>query len=217
MEAETQIIIADDHPIFRKGLRAAIESEPGLKVVGEAADGNAALALIGGHEPDVVILDLDMPGQDGFAVARAVAARNLAIAVIILTMHDSESLFNTALDLGVRGFVLKDSALPEITDCIKAVVAGRDYISPVLSTYLISRAARGGALAREKPGIRDLTPAERNILRLIAAEKTSRQIADELHISVRTVDRHRSNISAKLDLSGANALIRFALKHESEF
>ena len=216
MDAETQIIIADDHPIFRRGLRAIVEAQAHLKVVAEAADGDAALALICEHEPDVAILDLDMPGRDGFAVTRAIADKGLAVAVIILTMHDSESLFNAALDLGVKGFVLKDSALPEILDCLKAVAAGRNYISPQLSTYLVGRATRADALSRDKPGLQDLTPAERNILRLVASEKTTRQIADELHISPRTVDRHRANICDKLDLHGANALIRFALSHKSE-
>ena len=216
MEAETHIIIADDHPIFRRGLCAVVEAEPRLKVVADAADGDTALALICQHEPDVAILDLDMPGQDGFAVTRALTEKGLAVFVIILTMPDSESLFNEALDLGVKGFVLKDSALPEIIDCIKAVTAGRNYISPQLSTYLMSRAGRAATLARTAPGLHDLTPAEHNILGLIAAEKTSRQIADELHISPRTVDRHRENICKKLDLRGSNALIRFALTHKSE-
>lgn len=216
MGTETRVIIADDHPIFRRGLRAVVEAEAGLRVVAEAADGAEALALICEHEPDVAVLDLDMPGRDGFAVTREIAARDLAVTVVILTMHDSESLFNAALDLGVKGFVLKDSALPEILDCLKAVAAGRNYISPQLSTYLVSRAARAEALTRDKPGLHDLTPAERNILRLVAAEKSTRQIADELHISPRTVDRHRANICDKLDLHGANALIRFALSHKSE-
>jgi DNA-binding NarL/FixJ family response regulator len=216
MDAETHIIIADDHPIFRHGLRAVIEREPQLKVVAEAVDGDKALELIIEHEPDVAILDLDMPGQDGFAVTRAIAARDLAVAVIILTMHDHEAIFNAALDLGVKGFVLKDSALPEITDCIKAVMSGRNYISPQLSTYLVSRGKCAAELASATPGLRDLTPSEQKILRLVAAGKTSRQIADMLHISPRTVDRHRSNICGKLNLHGSNALIRFALAHKSE-
>jgi DNA-binding NarL/FixJ family response regulator len=216
MDAETRIIIADDHPIFRRGLRAVVETQAHLKVVADAADGDTALALISEHEPDVAILDLDMPGQDGFAVTRSLTDQGLAVAVIILTMHDNESLFNKALDLGVKGFVLKDSALPEIIDCIKAVAAGRNYISPQLSTYLVSRGERSAALPHTTPGIRDLTPAEQNILRLIAAEKMSRQIAVELHISVRTVERHRANICDKLNLHGSNALIRFAIAHKSE-
>jgi DNA-binding NarL/FixJ family response regulator len=140
----------------------------------------------------------------------------LPVAVIILTMHDSESLFNAALDLGVKGYVLKDSAMPEIIDCIKAVLVGRNYISPQLSTYLIGRGDRAAALARRAPGLKDLTPAEQHILKLIADERTSRQIADELHISIRTVDRHRANICDKLNLHGSNALVKFAVAHRSE-
>jgi DNA-binding NarL/FixJ family response regulator len=211
-----RLLIADDHPIFRSGLRRIIETESQVKVVAEADNGDAALACICAHEPEVAILDLDMPGLDGFAVTRAVQERHLAVAVIILTMHNSESLLNAALDLGVKGFVVKDSALPEIVDCIKAVAAGRNYISPQLSSYLINRTNRSAALVRDVPTLNDLTPAEQTILKLIADEKTSRQIADELHISIRTVDRHRANICEKLDLHGSNALIRFAVAHKSD-
>ena len=216
MTTETRIIIADDHPIFRSGLRGIIETESQLKVVAEADNGEAALAHIYDHEPEVAILDLDMPGLDGFAVTRSIQERHLAVAVIILTMHNTESLLNAALDLGVKGFVVKDSALPEIVDCIKAVAAGRNYISPQLSGYLINRTQRSAALAREVPTLKDLTASEQHILKLIAAEKTSRQIADELHISIRTVDRHRANICDKLDLHGSNALMKFAVAHRSE-
>src|SRR5262245_5383726 len=216
MSNEIQIIIADDHPIFRRGLRGIIESNPNYKVVAEADNGESALAGIREHEPDLVVLDVDMPGKDGFETVRAIQQQDLAVGIIFLTMHNTESIFNAALDAGVKGYVLKDSALPEIADCIRAVAAGNNYISPPLSTYLVNRAGRADSLARRTPGIQDLTTAERNILRLIAAEKTSRQIADELFISVRTVDRHRANIGAKLELHGSHALIKFALLHRSE-
>lgn len=214
MNSETKIIIADDHALLRRGLRGVIESEPELQVVAEADNGETALALISEHEPDVAVLDLDMPGKDGFDVTRAIQEKNLAVDVIILTMHNSESLFNTALDLGVKGFVLKDSAMPEIIDCIRAVADGRNYISPQLSTHLINRSNR--AAAQDKSGLDKLTSAERNILKSIAAEKTSRQIADELFISIRTVDRHRANICSKLNLHGTNALLKFAVAHKSQ-
>ncbi|HEV7646034.1 MAG TPA: response regulator transcription factor [Pyrinomonadaceae bacterium] len=216
MNEEIQIIIADDHPIFRRGLRGIIEGQPDLNVVAEADNGETALSLIKEHEPDVVVLDVDMPGKDGFETVKSIMKQDLGVGVIFLTMHNSESIFNAALDLGVKGYVLKDSALPEITDSIRAVAAGKNYISPPLSTYLVNRAGRAESLNAQTPGISGLTAAERNILKLIAAEKTSRQIADELFISIRTVDRHRANISSKLDLRGTNALVKFALVHRSE-
>lgn len=216
MNAETKIIIADDHPIFRRGLRAIIESDENLHVIAEADNGRTAFELIKEFEPDIAVLDLDMPALDGFGVTDLIQTNNLAVGIIILTMHNSESIFNRALDLGIRSFVLKDSAMPEITDCIHAVAAGRSYISPQLSTHLINRGNRVQTLTEQTLTLNNLTPAERNILKLIALERTSRQIADELFISIRTVDRHRSNICAKLDLRGTNALLKFAVKHHSD-
>lgn len=216
MSEEIHIVIADDHPIFRQGLRAIIEKQTDLKVVAEADNGETALSLIKEHEPDVVILDVDMPGKDGFETVKAIVRQDLAVGIIFLTMHNSESIFNAALDLGVKGYVLKDSALPEITNSIRAIAAGGNYISPPLSTFLINRSSRAQTLKQQTPGIDDLTPAERNILKLIAEEKTSRQIADELFISVRTVDRHRANISSKLNLRGSNALIKFVLTNKND-
>jgi DNA-binding NarL/FixJ family response regulator len=216
MENEVHILIADDHPIFRRGLRTVIEAEAGMNVVADAENGDRAFASICEHEPDIAILDLNMPGRNGFEVTRAIQERGLAVAVIILTMHNAESMFNAALDLGVMGYVLKDSAMPEIIDCIKSVIDGRHYISPQLSTYLIDRGNRSTAFTRQTPTLKVLTPAEQHILKLIADEKTSRQIADKLNISTRTVDRHRANICVKLNLRGSNALIKFALVHKSE-
>ena len=216
MNDEVQIVIADDHPIFRRGLRGIIESETNFKVVAETDNGETALARILEYEPDVAVLDIDMPGKDGFEVARAIRAKNLAVGIIFLTMHDTEALFNAALDAGAKGFVVKDGALIEIVNCINAVAAGKNYISPQLSTYLVNLASRVNALAQAKPSLKDLTAAERKILKFIADEKTSRQIADELFISVRTVDRHRANICEKLDLHGTNALIKFAVARKSE-
>lgn len=216
MKTEPRIIIADDHPLLRRGLRLTIEAESDIKVVSEADNGETALAKICEYEPDLVILDVDMPGKDGFEVARAIQERHLAVDIIFLTMHNRESLFNAALDLGVKGYVLKDSAMPEILDCLKAVLNGRKYISPQLSTYLINRSNRADALVQNKPSLKDLTPSEKHILKLIADEKTSREIANELFISIRTVDRHRANICQKLDLHGTNALVKFAVSHKSE-
>lgn len=211
-----RIFIADDHPIFREGLKKIIERDAQLQIVGEAEDGESAIARLAELQPDVAVLDMDMPGKDGFAVARAAQEKRLAVRVIFLTMHNNEAIFNSALDLGAAGYVLKDGAIPEIINAIRTVAAGRNYISPVLSTFLLNRSQRGAELAQLKPTINDLTPTEQRVLRLIAEEKTSKEIAAALFISVRTVEHHRSHICEKLGLRGFNALVKFAITHKSE-
>jgi DNA-binding NarL/FixJ family response regulator len=157
-----------------------------------------------------------MPNIGGFEVMGAIQERKLPVAVIFLTMHKDERFFNAALDRGARGYVLKDSAANDIIASIKAVAAGQNYISPQLSTYLLVRRARAASLVGQKPGLNNLTAAERQVLRLIAANKTSKEIADELFIAVRTVEKHRANVCEKLELRGSHALLSFALEHKSE-
>lgn len=216
MKNEIRIVIADDHPIVRKGLRTAIEADSTLKVVAEADDGEAALVRITELRPQVAILDVHMPKMGGFALMRELRERNLPVEVIFLTMYNDEDVFNQALDLGAKGYVLKDSAITDIVASIQAVAAGRHYITPAISSYLVNRAARANSFAQNKPSLNDLTQSERRILRLIAAQKSSKEIADELFIHYRTVENHRINICRKLDLHGNNALLKFALEHKSE-
>ena len=216
MNVPIKLLIADDHPLFRAGLRQAIESDPGLRVVAEAGDGETALRLLRETNADVVILDVDMPGKDGFEVVRAAREQHLRLPIVFLTMHRDERFLNTALDLGVQGYVLKDGAIVEIINCIKAVAAGQEYVSPSLSSYLISRSRRAAALAEQKPGLDQLSPNERRVLKLIAAYKTSKEIADEMAVSPRTVETYRARIAEKLSLKGAHALLKFALDHQSE-
>jgi DNA-binding NarL/FixJ family response regulator len=211
-----RVLIADDHPIFRNGLRTMIESAGDITLVGEAENGQVALNFIQEQQPDVAVLDLDMPVKDGFEVAQAVQEEKLQTKVIFLTGHKSEALFNKAFDSGVRGYVLKDSAIAEILDSIKTVNVGQSYISPQLSTFLLNRRKKADVLHEEKPTLENITPTERQVLKMVAQEKTSRQIADELCISVRTVEHHRANICLKLGLRGSNALIKFAIGNRSE-
>jgi len=210
------LIIADDHPIVRQGLRQAIEADAALKVLTEAGDGRAALEAIEKYQPQVAVLDIDMPLMDGFAVARAVREKKLNVEMVFLTIQRDEDMVNEAVNLGVKGYVLKDSALTDIVSCIKSVAGGQHYASSALTSYLVKRSSRAAALTEEKTGIKDLTPTERRVLKLIAEYKTSKEIADELCISYRTVENHRYNICQKLDISGSNALVKFALQHQNE-
>jgi DNA-binding NarL/FixJ family response regulator len=211
-----RVLIADDHPIFRQGLRQIIEAQRALAVVAEASDGGQALDYLQRGDVDVAVLDVTMPVKDGFVVAREVRARRLAAALVFLTMHKDEHYLNAALDVGVRGYVVKDNATTEIVDCVRAVAAGGEYISPTLSSFLIRRRSRATSLAEQKPALDQLTPAERRILRLIADGLTSREIAGQLGIGVRTVEHHRNNVAVKLELRGSHALTRFAIRHQSD-
>jgi DNA-binding NarL/FixJ family response regulator len=216
LKNELQILIADDHPIFRKGLRQVIEADPRLKVVAEADDGLTALEQIRQLRPDIAVLDIHMPNMSGFELAQVVHEQGIEVAVIFLTMHKAEDLFNAAMDMGVKGYVLKDSAVTDIVGSIQAVAKGLPYISPQLSSFLLNRSARATALRQNQPNLDDLTPTERRVLRMLAEYKTSKQIADELFIHSRTVDNHRANICAKLGLRGSHALMKFAIEHKSE-
>lgn len=211
-----RIVIADDHPIFSQGLRQILLADTTFELVAEAQDGETALQHIEQKRPDVAVLDIDMPVKDGFDVVRAMAERKLPGAVVFLTMHKDEELFNGAMNLGVRGYVLKESAFSELVDSIKAVAAGRHFVSPSLSTFLLNRRNRVEAVKDEWPGLKDLTPAERRVLQLIVAGMSTSDLARELCLSIRTVENHRARISSKLDLQGREALLRFALTHKSE-
>lgn len=216
MKKQINVLIADDHPIFRSGLRLMIEADALLKVVGEAEDGESALACIREFQPDVAVLDIDMPAPDGLAVARQVQEERLPVETIFLTMHNEEELLNAALDAGVKGFIVKDGAANELNACIKAVAAGRNFVSPNLTGHLLKRRNKPEPPAAQPSAINDLTAAERQVLLLVSESMTNKEIAEKMFISVRTVEHHRSNICAKLDLTGKNALLSFALTHKSQ-
>jgi DNA-binding NarL/FixJ family response regulator len=216
MSSEITIILADDHPIVRKGLREVIEEDKRLRVVAEANNGLEAIEAIEKFRPQVTILDVDMPLMNGFETARAIKAAKLVTEIIFLTMHRDEDLFNEAIDLGAKGFILKDSALIDIIECIKTVAVSEHYASHALTKFLINRSRRAVGLVEGQPTVKDLTPTERRILKLIAENMTSKEIGEEIFISPRTVEKHRQNICRKLDLQGSHSLFKFAVQHKSE-
>jgi DNA-binding NarL/FixJ family response regulator len=203
------IVLADDHPLFRKGLADVIAAEPSFRIVGQAGDGETALELVRVHQPRVAILDIEMPKASGLVVAETIRNESLPTQPVILTMHRDAAMLHRALDCGARGYLLKDSAVSDIGACLHVVASGRAYISSALSTELLDGKARNGP-DQDAP-LAGLTPAERRVLDLIAGGQTSPQIAATLSISPKTVENHRSHICRKLGLSGPQALLRFAL------
>jgi DNA-binding NarL/FixJ family response regulator len=217
MAERTKVLIVDDHPLFRGGLRQVIQNDPRFELVGEAGDGTAAWQSIQEKRPDVAVLDVNLPGLSGLEIARKIRDKKLLTRVIILTMFKEEDLINRALDFGVNGFVLKENAVEDILNAIVAAANGGHYLSPAVSGFLVRRRQRAETLAAHKPGLDDLTKAECRVLKLVAEKKTSREIATELFISPRTVEAHRANICTKLDLRGSHSLLQFALENRSAF
>jgi len=215
MPHRTTVLIVDDHPLFRSGLRQVIADDSRFELVGETGDGETALRLIQEKKPDVAVLDVNLPGLSGLEIARKLQTQRVPTRIIMLTMRKDEETCNYALDVGAKGFVLKESAAEEIVKAIAAVAAGEHYLSSTISGYLVRRRNRAEALAAKKPGLDDLTKAELRILKLIAGKKTSREIGAELFISPRTVEAHRANICAKLELHGSHSLLQFALENRS--
>lgn len=210
---KTRVLIADDHPIFRQGLVKVIQDAGEFDVVAEAEDGHAALDAIARHRPALAVVDIGMPNMDGLELIRAASARSVKTLFVVLTMYNDEEYLREALGLGVRGYLLKESASVELLQCLRAVVGGKHYVSPSFTEYLLSGpdASGDGPVA----GLRTLSPTERRILRLLSANRTSKEIAEELHISFRTVNNHRAHICEKLGLEGHNRLLQFALEHKS--
>lgn len=215
MPENIKIIIADDHPLMRKGLKDLFEEHSGnWQVVGEASDGEEALVLIEKFAGSILIIDIDMPRLNGLEVAKIIQAKKISSGIIILTMYDKENMFNRAMDLGVMGYVIKDSAANEIIDAVKNVALGKFYISPSISGFLVKRGQFYSAGTGDAAGISSLTGTERKILKMISNNLTTKEIANYLFISIRTVETHRSNICQKLNLHGTNALLRFALEQK---
>jgi DNA-binding NarL/FixJ family response regulator len=208
-----RIVIAEDHPFFRDGLRLALARDDRLHIIGESGDGRTALEQIRSLQPDVAILDIGLPELDGCEIVRQVRADRMPVEVIFLTIADDPEIFQQALEWDVKGYLLKDCTADEIVRCVHAVVRGQHFASPPMTSHLVARARAIDRFTETLPGLRALTTLERTVLRRIAAGRRSKEIAQELGIAPRTVDAHRTDIARKLGIRGKHALTRFAALH----
>jgi len=211
-EAPVRILIADDHAVVRQGIRSVLEDGNGLEVVAEAADGAEALALVEEHAPDVVLLDVSMPGRTGLEVAKELRDAGRDIGILILSMHDEPEYVLEAVRAGADGYVLKDVVPSELREAVAAVREGREYFSARV-THQLGVGLRE-ELEREQARSRldSLTARERQVLVMVARGHTNRSIGGELEISPRTVETHRERVMAKLRIRSVAGLTRFVLE-----
>jgi DNA-binding NarL/FixJ family response regulator len=208
---KTSILIADDHPIFLKGLQEVIDDAENLQVMYKTYNGIDAINVALAAEFDIAILDIDMPGANGLQVAEKILAKKPEVAIILLTMHKGKDAFLKALEIGISGYVLKENAVVDIINAITAVTKFQSYISPEMSSFLLKNKNRNRV--DTTPALALLTQSEMKILEKVAQYKSTKDIADELYISEKTVSNHRMNIAKKLNLSGKNSLLRFAIEN----
>jgi two-component system, NarL family, response regulator NreC len=206
-----RILLADDHGVLRAGLRSLLNAEPDMDVIGEAADGNEALRLAEKLRPDVMLLDINMPGPTGIDVTQELKRSQPQIAVLILTVHEDYSLLQEAVRVGAAGYIIKRAVESELINAIHSVASGDLYVHPAMTRALLQDLP--SAESQAAGSLKMLTRREIEVLRLIAQGNTNRQIADALCLSVRTVESHRSNIMGKLALNTRVELVHYAMEH----
>ena len=207
-----RILLADDHTVVRKGLRLLLESEPGLTVVADAANGREAVALAEQHKPDVVVLDVAMPTLNGIEAARQISTRLPRTAIVFLSMHSDESYVLKALKVGARAYLLKDSAEHDLINAVKAVSEGKSFFSPAISKMLVEDYMRQMQDRKVEDSYELLTTREREVLQLLAEGRSNKEVATVLNLSLYTVETHRSNILQKLNLHNQAELILYAMR-----
>jgi DNA-binding NarL/FixJ family response regulator len=211
--ANQTILIAEDHTLLREGLRALLSTSPELEIVGEASDGEEAASRARELAPDIVLMDLSMPNINGTEAIRAIKRRNPEIKIIALTVHRSEEYVRASLDAGADGYVLKDDTHHDLLTAIASVRKGRIYLSPGICDKVINGFLDRSATAPSSHSWTSLTERERGVLKLIAEGRKSREVAQYLSLSLKTVEKHRSNLMKKLDLHSVSALTTYAIEN----
>jgi len=212
MSQKVRIVVAEDHTILREGLRSLLCSDPGFEVVGEAADGREAVKCVAKFKPDLILTDLSMPKMNGMEAIKEIKRESPETKILVLTVHRAEEYILATFRAGADGYILKDSTHSELVMAVKKVIGGKHYISPEISEKVIDGYLEGKKALKSHTSWEILTQREREILKLIAEGYKNKEIAADLCISVKTVEKHRANLMEKLDLHSIQALTTFAIE-----
>ena len=212
MKKQYRIAIAEDHTILREGLRALLISEPDFDVVCEAGDGRDAIQCVEAHQPDLILMDLSMPRMNGLEAIKEIKKRSRTTMVMALTVHKSEEYILATLQAGADGYVLKDTTHSELVSAIRHVLSGKRYLSPGVSEKVIEGYLEEKRIVKTRTAWDTLTKREREILKLIAEGYKNKEIADYLCVSLKTVEKHRTNLMKKLDIHNVATLTAFAME-----
>ncbi len=210
MTAKIRIVLADDHPIFLNGVRELIQAEQDLDLVGEASSGLGALKVIREKQPDIAVVDISMPEMNGILLGRRLAAEMPAVSILALTLHEERAYLKQALDVGIRGYVLKRSAAETLVQAIRAVVVGSLYVDPAIASRMFNGSSDGAARQRRNVAFPELTDREAEVLKLVALGFTNKEIAHQLDLSVKSIETFKARGTEKLGLNSRAELVRYA-------
>jgi DNA-binding NarL/FixJ family response regulator len=213
MESRISVLIADDHPLFRQGIKQILELENDITVVAQAANGDEAVRLTREHKPDVILMDINMPGSNGLQAIKEIKDENINSKIIVLTIHEDREYLIKTIQMGAEGYVLKDAEPSVLIDAIRSVHQGQSYIQPNMTKELVKEFNRLTLHGRERNGENRLTAREREVLKLIAEGMINKEIATKLYISEKTVKNHVSSIFRKLNVSDRTQAAIYAIKH----
>lgn len=212
MTIKKRILIVEDHTLFRAGLRALLAQDPELDIVGEADNGRDAVRLVGTLAPDLVLMDLTMPGMNGIEAIREIRRRDTHARILVLTIHKTDEYIHESLKAGADGYMLKDASHDELLTAVRSVLNGKTYLSPDISGKVLHRYLKIGEPSQAASPWDSLTHREKEVLKLVAEGRQNKYIANYLALSVKTVEKHRSNLMKKLDLHNAAGLTAYAIE-----